>query len=86
MHGGGPPLVTMSLATCSSVVRGALKAKESEATRRPVSTRLRQLGKVPLNERGIEVAENDDEVGAEHGFLYGLQQRVVIGVRMRSVM
>lgn len=76
----------MSFATCSCVVRGALKAKESEVTRRPGSTRSRQLEKVPLNERGIEVAENDDEVGAEHGFLSGLQQRVVIGVRIRSVM
>jgi hypothetical protein len=92
--GTGSPLVTLSLAASSScAVRVALSAGGSEATGafRPSfclwsgpSTRSRQSAKVPLNERDMEVAENDDEFGAEHGFLCGLQHRV-IGVRMRSI-
>ena len=90
--GGRAPSVTVSFTICSCDVRGALKTTESEATRvlRPfclsggLSTRLRQSAKVPLNERDIEVAENDDEFGAEHGFLRGLWHRTM-GVRTRSM-
>jgi hypothetical protein len=82
-------LVTVSLGTGCNVC-DTPKAKESEVqVLSPFrlsgpSTRSRQLAKVPLNERGIKVDENEDEFGTEHGFLEGLQHRIT-GVRMKSM-